>query len=220
VAGADLVVENGLGYDAWMDHLLGSAGSGNRVVLTVGTMAGGRLGQNPHVWYDVALIDRLTGIIARDLIARDSGSRSYIQGRLTAFRASLRPVYARIAAIRARYRGERVAQTEPVFAFMLRSLHISAQEGAFQHAIEAGIDPSPADITAVQRAITDRQVSALVYNRQTVAPITVHLSQLAHGHDVPVVGVTETEPAHTTYARWMSSELTALQQALGRGPRT
>ena len=53
VSQADLVIENGLGYDDWMDKLLSASPNPNRIVVIGGKLADHPLPDNPHVWYGV-----------------------------------------------------------------------------------------------------------------------------------------------------------------------
>src|SRR5690242_6202815 len=53
VARARLIIENGGGYDDWMDKLLASSPSENRSVLQGFTLAPHRLPNNEHVWYSI-----------------------------------------------------------------------------------------------------------------------------------------------------------------------
>src|SRR5580692_6654705 len=51
VAGAQLVIENGIGYDPWVKKFL-AADSSNPTVLSVGDLVGVADGGNPHRWYN------------------------------------------------------------------------------------------------------------------------------------------------------------------------
>jgi zinc/manganese transport system substrate-binding protein len=45
-------VENGLGYDAFLDNLIGASPRSDRKVIDVQALLGLADGSNPHVWYD------------------------------------------------------------------------------------------------------------------------------------------------------------------------
>jgi zinc/manganese transport system substrate-binding protein len=60
-------------------------------------------------------------------------------------------------------------------------------------------------------------VKVLLYNTQTVSPITTKIQQLARQAGIPVVGVSETEPPKMTYQRWMLDQLNRLGASLGKG---
>jgi zinc/manganese transport system substrate-binding protein len=57
----------------------------------------------------------------------------------------------------------------------------------------------------------------MLYNAQASEPAVQRLVQLAKGQRIPVVGVSETEPANATYQQWMTSQLEAWDAALA-GP--
>src|SRR4051812_2465660 len=69
LAGARLVLVNGVGYDGWAGKLVEANPVDGRTVLTVGDLVGVEPGGNPHRWYsppDVrAVIDRITADYTR-----------------------------------------------------------------------------------------------------------------------------------------------------------
>ena len=109
-----------------------------------------------------------------------------------------------------------VAYTErvPGYALAVAGLDVVTPSG-FARAVEDGTDPSPADTLAMQRLLDDRDINVLLYNVQTVTPVTTQIRALARQHHIPIVGVSETMPAGVaTYQQWQQSQLTALQHAL------
>ena len=55
----------------------------------------------------------------------------------------------------------------------------------------------------------------LVYNEQTVTPLTSSIKALAAQNDIPIVGVTETiQPPDVAFQVWMNAELLNIQNAL------
>src|SRR6185437_14669693 len=51
VAGAQMVIENGIGYDPWAAKLAAANPVSGRIVLDVGSLVGIKAGGNPHRWY-------------------------------------------------------------------------------------------------------------------------------------------------------------------------
>jgi zinc/manganese transport system substrate-binding protein len=85
----------------------------------------------------------------------------------------------------------------------------------FARSVEDGSDPGPGDTLAMERLLTDHGIDVLLYNVQTVTPVTTQIRQLAITHGIPVVGVSETMPsAFHSYQQWQLSQLTALLHAL------
>ncbi|HTE86741.1 MAG TPA: zinc ABC transporter substrate-binding protein [Dehalococcoidia bacterium] len=215
IAAARLVIVNGAGYDSFMDKLLAASPNRERKVVNAAGILGKKDGDNPHVWYDVSGMQQVADQITQALQELDpAGSDAYAM-RNQRFKASLQPLLDRMGAIRAKYAGTHLTQTEPVFGYMGDALGLTIDDGEFQHAIEEGNDPSPQAVAAINQEISTRSVRALLYNSQTTNPTTTNLKNLAKQNNVPIVGVSETEPPNETYQGWMLSQLSALQTALG-----
>ena len=54
----------------------------------------------------------------------------------------------------------------------------------------------------------------MLYNAQASEPSVQRLVQMARDEKIPVVGISETEPAGVNYQQWMILQLDALDQAL------
>ena len=68
ISKAQLVVENGLGYDDFMDKLLAASPNANRTVLNAAdVMKISGSDANPHIWYDIAKIPDVASAIADQL---------------------------------------------------------------------------------------------------------------------------------------------------------
>jgi zinc/manganese transport system substrate-binding protein len=67
----------------------------------------------------------------------------------------------------------------------------------------------------MENLLTDHDINVLLYNVQTVTPVTTQIRTLARSHGIPVVGVSETMPARVArYQQWQQSQLTNLLHAL------
>jgi zinc/manganese transport system substrate-binding protein len=215
VAAARIVVINGIGYDAWMDRLLEAAkGGGGRRVLVVAALAGRKAGDNPHLWYDPAVMRAYARALAEALAAEDPAHVSAYRQRLDAFEASLEPVEAQIAALHARLAGVPVTATEPVLGLLFAALGLAVRNQSFQIAVMNGTEPSATDVAAFEDDLRSRRVRLLAYNSQATEPIAAHMERLARASGVPVVGVAEAEPPGTRYQAWMKDVLEALAKAL------
>ena len=215
VGKAQLVVENGLGYDAWMDKILSGSPNSNRVLLVAGQIADHRLPDNPHVWYGFDNIPTIARAITNALKKLDSADSAFFDSKLATFMQSLTPLEQKVAAIKAKYAGTPVALTETIY------LYQSMPEGLnvltpfeFMKAIAEGNDPPADTVATVNNSVNNHQAKILIYNEQTITPITTNLQNAARQRNIPVVPVTETMPPGKTYQTWMASQLDALQQAL------
>jgi zinc/manganese transport system substrate-binding protein len=218
LSGAAIVVMNGADYDPWMDKLLASAKSAMRRTIVVADLIGKKPGDNPHLWYDTATISATARALAAALIAADPARKAEYEGRLAAVTESLKPVEARVAGLRARFAGTPVTATEPVFGYMATALALVMRNERFQLAVMNDTEPRASDVAAFETDLRRHRVRVLLYNAQATDSAAQRLLRIARQAGIPVVGVTETEPAGKTYQQWMIDQLDALDAALSKPP--
>jgi zinc/manganese transport system substrate-binding protein len=217
LADARFVIYNGIDYDPWVPKLLAAAKSEGRKVFVVATLMQRRAGDNPHLWHDPATMPTLAKALAMELGNSDPAHRADYQRRLDSFLASLQPITAKIAAIRAKHAKIAVAATEPVYGYMIEALGFTMRDRRFQMAVMNGTEPSARDIAAFETNLKTRAVKLLFFNSQASDDLTARLRNLAQASKVPVIGITETEPPNTTYQAWTIKELDVIEQALAEG---
>ncbi|HEV2339694.1 MAG TPA: zinc ABC transporter substrate-binding protein [Patescibacteria group bacterium] len=215
VANAQIVIENGLNYDAWMDKLLSASPNKNRTVLVAGNIANHKLEDNPHVWYVIDNMPTIARSVTNALKKADPVHASVFDKNLQDFVASLSPLQNKITDIHSKYANTPVALTETIYLYqtMPEGLDVLTPI-AFERAIAEGNDPSADDVAKTNDQITKKQVKVLIYNEQTITPITTNIQNEAKQQNMSIVGVTETLPANMHYQSWMITELTNLEQAL------
>jgi zinc/manganese transport system substrate-binding protein len=218
VADARVVLQNGLGYDAFMTRLENAAPSKNRVVVTIADVLGvhGR-DANPHLWYDVPRLGRIADAIAASFERADPRHAAAYRAGLARFDRSLEPLRREIAAIRARFRGTPVAYTEPVPGYLVTAAGLrNLAPDSFTRLIEEGTEPSASAVAAMSELVAQHRIRVLLYNAQAVSPITAQLRDAAQKAGIPVVPVTETLPPHLTFQEWQLDQARALAAALPR----
>ena len=216
VATANYVILNGAGYDSWGNKLLSASPNSNRTVLTVASLLGKKEGDNPHFWYNPAYVNTVVAQMEHDLIKLDPGDTSYFQRQYASLRTSLATYQNRITSIKHQFAGTKVAATEDIFAYLAQAAGLDlVSPPAFIQAVAEGNDPPANSIVQFQQQLQSGQVKALVYNEQTVTPLTNSIKQLAAEQNIPIVGVTETvQPPDTPFQVWMNAELIDLENAL------
>jgi zinc/manganese transport system substrate-binding protein len=157
-----------------------------------------------------------------ELISIDPGDGAYFQQQYAALNASLWQSYmSRVVTIKTMFGGAPVAATENIFVYMANATGLNlVSPPEFMKAVAEGNDPSPQDVATFQQQLKggNNSVRVLVYNQQTVTPLTESLKSEAAQYHIPVVGVTETmQPPGTTFQAWMGSEVVLLQGALSAG---
>jgi zinc/manganese transport system substrate-binding protein len=214
LAAARIVVYNGAAYDDWMAKLLAASPSAHRDAIEAAALMHKKPGDNPHLWYDPATMPVVADALAARLRQADPAHRDAYDKNLAAFRASLAPLAAKVAALRGRYRGVPVTATEPVFGYMADAIGLAMRNARFQLAIMNDTEPGASDIAAFENDLKARRVRVLLYNSQASDAATLKMQALAKSVGIPVVGVSETEPPGTRYQDWMMAQLAALDRAL------
>jgi zinc/manganese transport system substrate-binding protein len=215
IAGASIVVSNGADYDPWMAKLLSASRSANRTVIVAADLIHWKPGDNPHLWYDPATMPAYAKALAAALSQRDPAHQADYQQGLRRFLESLQPLQAKIAELRGRFAGSPVTATEPVFGYMATALGLKMRNERFQLAVMNDTEPRASDVAAMENDLRKRQVRVLFHNSQATDTAAERLVRIARESKIPVVGVTETEPAGTTYQTWMMGQLDAVVEALG-----
>ena len=214
---AQLIVQNGVGYDSFMSTIESAAQSNKAKVIDVQTLLGlPDSTANPHLWYNPATMPKVADAIAADLAAIQPSHAAYFKANAKSFTASLDSWNSAIAAFKQTYPDVPVATTEPVADYMLQAVGAdNLTPWAFQADIMNGVDPSPQDV-AVQKALfIDHKVKVFLYNQQVTDPLTESLITLANQNGIPVVGVYETMPTPGyDYQTWMLTEVQDLRKAV------
>jgi zinc/manganese transport system substrate-binding protein len=217
---ADLIIENGGGYDDFVDTMRNSAGTHATVLNAVdisGTRAtsGGQL--NEHVWYDLPTAEKVAARIAGFLIAHDRADAGLLRANEQRFIAGLHALESREAAIRRADSGAGVAITEPVPLYLLSACGLVDRTPVqFRKAVEDETDVAPRVLQQTLALFSAHQVRLLAYNEQTTGPQTQEVLSAAKANHVPAVAVTETLPGGKTYLSWMAGNLQAVAAALNQ----
>jgi zinc/manganese transport system substrate-binding protein len=229
--GAQLVVINGGHYDEWAAKLAESTAPDASVVDAMALLGGDQAGHghdehdehehgdaaNPHAWYSPVVVTDMATAVTAKLTELAPAAGEYFNARHTGFTEALAPYDALIAEIKAGAAGKSYAATESLFDDMAAALGLTNRTPrGYQVASSNESDPSPADLDAFLRLLSDRGVDVLIYNTQTEGSVPQQLRAAAEAAGVPVVDVTETPaPDAQTFEAWQVDQLTALAEALG-----
>jgi zinc/manganese transport system substrate-binding protein len=217
VSEAQLVVQNGVGYDTFMNTIENAAPNSARKVIVVQNLLGLPAGTpNPHLWYKPSTMPAVANAIAADLEAIQPAHASYFKANAAAFTASLTAWNNAIAAFAAKYPNTPVATTEPVADYMLQAAGAdNLTPFAFQADIMNGTDPSAQDVAIERSLFTQHKVKVFLYNQQVTDTLTESFITLARQNNIPVVGVYETMPVPGyDYQSWMLTEVQDLTKAV------
>jgi len=220
-SGAALVIENGLGYDDFADKIIATLSTKPETVRA-GDVVGLEVGANPHMWYSAAYVEQIKAATLGKLKQLKPDGVEYFDAQSSALDQRLGTYRDLVAQIRSEFAGTPIGATESIFEYLAVSadLRLISPPG-FIAAVSEGADPSARDLAEFQDQIKNREIRVLVYNVQTVTPITSQLKEMAAQNGIPIVGVSETMPTGAqTFQGWQAAQmqllLMALRQAAGR----
>jgi zinc/manganese transport system substrate-binding protein len=218
IANAGLVIVNGAGYDDWALRLISASNTQSQKVLNVADLLGKKLGDNPHFWYSPAYVNETVHAMYTDLVSIDPGDSGYFHQQYAGLNASLYQTYmSKEVKIKQQFGGTPVASTESIFEYMANATGLNlVSPPAFMEAVAEGNEPSAQDVATFQQQLEQNgAVKVLVFNAQTVSPLTDSIKALAAQKGIHAVAMTETiQPPDVTFQNWMSAELVSLQNAL------
>ena len=217
ISSAQLIVQNGLGYDSWINRIESASPNPARKVIVAASLLGlPDSTPNPHLWYDPKTMPVVAQAMAADLSKIQPAHKAYFAANLAKFNASLAPWRNAIARFKAKYAGTTAATTEPVADYLLTAMGIrNLTPFTFQLNIMNGVEPAPQEIALENGLFSHHKVRFFAYNQQVVSALTVSIRQDAIKARVPVVGVYETMPtAGHNYQTWMLAEVNAIEKAV------
>jgi zinc/manganese transport system substrate-binding protein len=217
VSAAQVVVQNGVGYDTYMNTIESASPNSSRKVIDVQQLLGlPNSTPNPHLWYKEATMPAVAKALVSAFSAIEPQRRAYFQANATKFDTSLQPWYAAVRAFAAKYPHTPVATTEPVGDYMLEAAGTdNLTPFPLQADIMNGVDPAPQAVSFQDALFSKHQVNVFVYNQQVTDSLTASFLADAKKYRIPVVGVYETMPTPGyDYQSWMLAEINALQKAV------
>jgi zinc/manganese transport system substrate-binding protein len=219
LAGAKVVIVNGVDYDPWMEKLLSANKAPGRKEIVVAQLVGRKAGDNPHLWYEPSYVKAAAEALVADLDAIDPAHKADYDKSEAQFLDSLKPLDAKIADMRKKYAGAPVIASEPVFGYQAGLIGLKVHNEKFALAVMNNAEPTASEVAAFESDLKGHKVKAMLYNAQASEPAVGRLVQMAKDNNIPVVGVSETEPPDSTYQKWMLAQLDALDAALGGGAK-
>jgi len=239
---ADVVLENGGGYDPFVDTMLERIDSDPAVITAVdvsGLLPEGAgeehsheheegedhdhaeeghehvEGFNEHVWYSYAAMDAVAKDLADQLAGIDPDNATTYQDNYAAFADQIGGLDDAVSQVATDADGRGVAITEPVPLYLLDALGLENQTPEeFSEAVEEGADVPPRVLQETLDTLADDDVALLAYNEQTADDTTERVRAAAETDGVPVVDFTETLPDGMSYVEWQQANIDGVAAAL------
>ncbi len=216
---AQFVIVNGAGYDTWALGIISAENNPTQAVLNVQELIKQPVVTNPHFWYSPYYVNDTVAAMYKDLVKIDPADASYFHQQYATLNASLWQSYMKQEVlIKSSFSGVPVASTESIFVYMANATGLNVvSPPAFMDAVAEGNEPPAQSVAQFQTLLQggNSTVRVLVYNEQTVTPLTQSIKQLATQNEIPIVGVTETiQPTSYSFQAWMQGEVGVLTNAL------
>lgn len=217
IANANVVIENGIGYDPWVSKLIAADRPADFQLVNVGDVVKVADGGNPHRWYNPTDVHTVVAAITAAYDAADPADATYFASQQKDFETKALAQYTGlITQIKTTYAGTPVGASESIFAMMAPALGLNLlTPPTFLRAISEGTDPTSADKQTIDSQIKTHAIKVYVYNSQNATPDVQTQVDEAKAAGIPVTTITETlSPAAATFQDWQVAQLTALQTAL------
>ncbi|MFT4136074.1 metal ABC transporter solute-binding protein, Zn/Mn family [Microbacterium sp.] len=242
ISQADLVIDNGGGYDPFLDALLESSGS-DAVVLTAAELSPDWPGEddhdhsddaeateeadedghdhiegfNEHVWYDPHTMSELVTEIGHELGELDEANAETYEKNAAALAAQIEGLETGLADLKAAHEGEKIFVTEPVPLYLTGAAGlVNATPEAFSEAVEEGQDVPPATLLEATGILAAGDIRTVIVNAQTGGAETTEVVKVAGEQGIPVLEFTELIPDGETYVSWMQQNIDELAGTLTR----
>ena len=209
--GADVVVLNGAHYDEWAENVVETLDD-EPVVVSAAEVAGVADGEDPHLWYDPAIVEQMSGAITEALIDASPGAGPYLADRARDWEVELQPYRDAIEELRAVAAGRTYAATETVFDRMAAAVGLRdlTPEG-YRRAVSNEGEPTPGDLADFAAVLSGGEVDVLIQNVQTEGELATSLMSAAKDGGVAFVAVTESQPqAGGSFVAWQVAQLEEL----------
>ena len=219
IAGANIAIVNGIGYDNWASQLVDANPVSGRTVLDVGDLLGLQQGDNPHQWYSPASVRKVVDAISTAYRKLDPTNAAYFAAQEQHFnRVSLKDYDRLRAEIRRRFAGVPVGYSESIFQPLGDDLRLKLTTPySFAKSVTEGTEISAKDKQTVDRQVQGRLIKVWVFNSQNVTPDIQRINVLCKQRHIPVTTVTETlSPARLSFEQWQVVQLRQLIAALHR----
>lgn len=233
VSKAELLVENGGGYDDFIHKLADDTGLDRGRILNAVELSGlvpeeeagasqdadghgsDHAGFNEHVWYSLPAMARLADAVAAKLGELEPSSAETFRSNAAAFKDSLGTLESKLAAVKASAGPGAAAVTEPVPLYLLEAAGLENKTPAeYLSAIESDADVPPAVLKAAVDLVGSGSVKLLAYNLQTEGPQTLAVKDAAVAAGVPVLDFSETLPDGKGYLPWMTDNVDGIVRTL------
>lgn len=219
VSKAQVVIENGGGYDDFVGTMLSASGNTKASRIDAVKLSGYDTTVadfNEHVFYDYPTVAKVVDALVAAFEKADPAHSAVFADNGAKLRVALDGLENSASRLSTATAGVGVAITEPVPDYLLAALKVKVvTPKAFSRAIEDGTDAPVGVLQQTLATFSSGEAKLLVYNVQTSGAQTDAVLAAAKKAGVPAVPVSETLPSGFDYVEWQKGVLATIAQALG-----
>lgn len=231
LAGAKLVVVNGLKFEGWLTRLVRSSGTKATVATAAKGVKALKLdddhdhdhghgGEDPHAWQNVANAKLYVGNIRDALIGADPGGKAAYEANATAYLAKLDALETEIKAAVARIPADRrrAITSHDAFGYFAKAYGI---EFIAPQGVSTEAEASARDVARIIRQIKAQRVPAVFLENVTNPRLS---EQIARESGAKIGGRLYSDALSAaggpagTYIAMMKHNISEIEKALGAGP--
>lgn len=209
---ANIVVFNGVGYDAWATKNLVK----NTISVSASDAVGAVEGDNPHLWFSKDARNAVASELAEAFTKARPAKKKAFAKRLKTWKRTEQKLESTMKEFKQNHSDASYAASEAVAYYLMSDMGLEDKtpQGYAQSAASEG-EPAPADLKAFQELLEKSDVDILVNNTQEPSDTANLLIAAAKDGDVPVFDITEQMPKnYTNLTDWIASLVDTLSKDL------
>ena len=117
IADADIIIENGGGYDSWIDKLMATTQNSKRILITAFNVVPTHLRENEHIWYNPNNVIAISQKILAALKAKDAADSAAFDANFASLKSEIMKLDAKLADLKAKFSGTPIGLTETIFLY-------------------------------------------------------------------------------------------------------
>lgn len=210
---AQVIIVNGVGYDAWA---VKAAQTANAIIVNAAEIGGVNDGENPHVWFSADVRKAVAQAITEAYEQADAAKKNDFDKMNDQWAAEENNVESKIAEVKQKTDGLAYAATESVASYLAEDMGLAdATPSGYARATANESEPTPTDIKQFTDALKAGEIKLLVVNTQEESELTGKITDAAKSVEVPMVELTEQMPEqYDSLTAWMEGLVDAFSQAI------
>ena len=210
---AQVIIVNGVGYDAWA---VKAAQTANATIVNAAEVGGVNDGENPHVWFSADVRKAVAQAITEAYEQADAAKKNDFDKMNDQWMAEENNVESKIAEVKQKTDGLAYAATESVASYLAEDMGLAdATPSGYARATANESEPTPTDIKQFTDALKAGEIKLLVVNTQEESELTGKITDAAKSVEVPMVELTEQMPEqYDSLTAWMEGLVDAFSQAI------